>query len=107
MNYGEWFYRVHLRVHLDKANSNGKGKTMSYNGWTNKETWIVNLWVGDNLAEMQQEGQEMDGRYIEDYVWELISDSSSTVEAHFAADLLACAMGEVNWNELAEHYKEG
>lgn len=76
---------------------------MAYNGWTNKETWIVNLWVGDNLTEMQQEGVKMDAASVEAYVWELISDNSSTVEAHFAADLLACAMSEVNWHELANH----
>jgi hypothetical protein len=75
---------------------------MAYNGWTNKETWLVNMWVGDSLAEMQQEGSEMDPGSIEAYVWELMP----TIECHFTADLLACAMGEVNWHELAQHLNE-
>lgn len=76
---------------------------MDYNGWTNKETWIVNLWVGDNLAEMKQDGVDVDAEFIETYVWELLSDRDSTVEGHFRADLLACAVAEINWKELSDH----
>ena len=75
---------------------------MAYNGWTNKETWLVNLWVDYSDVEMHQDGIEMDPSSIEAYVWEIIP----TIECHFTADLLACAMGKVNWHELAEHFSE-
>ena len=26
----------------------------TYNGWKNKETWLVNLWLGDVLGRMDQ-----------------------------------------------------
>lgn len=75
---------------------------MTYNGWTNKETWLVNLWVGDLLAEMKQDGADLDEDWIEDYVCELFATDNSTVEDGFASDLLSCAIGEVNWKEILE-----
>lgn len=76
---------------------------MSYNGWTNKETWLVNLWLGDNLAEMTEQGKEMDGRYVEAYVSEFIPN----IGCPFTSDMLACAMGAVNWDEIADSYQIG
>lgn len=79
---------------------------MSYNGWTNKETWLVNLWVGDLLAEMKQDGADLEEDWIEDYVCELLATDNSTVEGGFTSDLLSCAIGEVNWKEILESLEQ-
>lgn len=72
----------------------------TYNGWTNRETWLVNIWFGDYFAELAEEGDTIDAGFIRDhvesYVDELVPASS------FVADLLD--MSAIDWDELAEHY---
>ena len=82
---------------------------MSYNGWTNKETWLVNLWFGDCLTEMQEEGEEVTAYAAQRFVLDLIDDSSwrKSVEGGFILDMLNCALRKVNWEEIASHYKNG
>jgi hypothetical protein len=82
---------------------------MSYNGWTNYQTWLVKLWF-DNDASM------------EDFVRELIAVGNDTYDLSISlknyveenkpehvglyADLLNAALAEVNWYEIAEAYME-
>lgn len=77
-------------------------KDNTYNGWTNRETWLVNLWVGDNLAELKQEGAEIDARYAYACVLDMLETSGATVEDAFASDLIAFALSGVNWQEIAD-----
>jgi len=79
---------------------------MSYNGWTNKETWLVNLWLGDMFTEDQEEGIEISEDYIEDLVDNCVADSGVRGDS-FVTDLLNCSLGEINYLEIAKHYKEG
>lgn len=81
---------------------------MSYNGWTSRATWLVNLWLGDNLAEMVLDNREpIDGRFVETYVWDLLETSAATVEDGLTQDLLTVALSDVNWNEIADAANEG
>jgi hypothetical protein len=38
---------------------------MSYNGWKNKETWLVNLWLGEAFTMDQEARIEITAEYIE------------------------------------------
>lgn len=78
---------------------------MSYNGWSNKETWLVNLWVGDLLTMDQEDGITIDAAYIEQVVEDRIEDSGSRVNG-FVGDILNCALCEIDYHELAEHFVE-
>ena len=31
----------------------------TYNGWNNRETWVINLWMGHYFQEVADEGQQM------------------------------------------------
>lgn len=100
--------------------SNDKG----YNGWTNYETWCVNLWLDNDegmsgeIAEWaREEVEEVEstieadedeprpsatynlGERIKDY----IEECQPEVTGMFA-DLLTSALQAVNWREIAEHY---
>jgi hypothetical protein len=78
---------------------------MSYNGWTNKETWLVNAWLGDNLAEMQHEGIYMTGDIVESLVVEwLESANGNSPECGLMVDLINCALASINYEEVARHY---
>jgi hypothetical protein len=70
------------------------------NGWKNRETWLVNLWFGDTLAMMQDDGDVITADYIEQvvvhYVDEIVPASS------FIMDMMD--LGAIDYDELARHY---
>lgn len=75
----------------------------TYNGWTNKETWLVNLWLGDLLADWESKGLPV----TFDAVRDLVEEITSEVKAEgFVSDLLKSSLGEINYHEIANHYKE-
>jgi hypothetical protein len=78
---------------------------MSYNGWKNKETWLVNLWLGDWLTCEQEEGQEISAEYVREMVNEMASAAGESDMNGLITDLLNCAIGEIDWHEIASHYQ--
>lgn len=82
-----------------------------YNGWKNKETWLVNLWLGDYFASLQEDGEKITAALIESVTLEFAHDaygrdSGKTVESGFLLDMLNCALGEIDYRELAAHYAD-
>jgi hypothetical protein len=71
-----------------------------YNGWKNKETWLVNLWLGDYFTDLQEEGHPI----TEDYIREMVEEFTEDKLEGFLADMLNCALGEIDYRELAAHY---
>ena len=76
---------------------------MKYNGWTNKETWLVNLWLGEYITEEQEAGMEITSDHLRATV-ENMRDDTSPLWGLFS-DLLEMALASVNWEEIAAHYK--
>ncbi len=78
-----------------------------YNGWKNKETWLVNVWLGDMFASMQEDGEAVTADVIESVVQECIGDiDGKSVENGFLIDMLNCALGEIDYRELAAFYAD-
>jgi hypothetical protein len=95
-----------------------------YNGWTNYETWVVNLWMSNDqgsdeyyreLAQETYNRADSEKSFTRDEV--AIRNLADTLEGEFDerqselvgvtgvfADLLNAAISEVNWHEIAEHY---
>lgn len=93
-------------------------RDQTYNGWTNYETWVVNLWIdneqGDQEYWREQAQEALDGQdgSVEDAVdrledqlqdWFLEARGECKTPGVFG-DLLQSALSEVNWRELARHY---
>ena len=99
----------------------------TYNGWTNWETWSVNLWLRNDegsysdvreltsqaLAKAQQGHHYLTpeehacrllGDAILEYVESLEPMASILEGASMASDLLGAALGEVNWDEIAQYF---
>jgi len=75
------------------------------NGWSNKETWLVNLWLGDFLSEEQEHGITIDAAYVEQMVDEMASAVLDNPDSNgLITDMLNSALGRVNYWELGEHY---
>lgn len=79
---------------------------MAYNGWTNKETWLVNLWYLDGMPDYFAEtGQfETDPRELEETIRFIAeeSESLSQLPSGLLSDFISDAWSEVNWFELSE-----
>jgi hypothetical protein len=110
-------------ISSDAMNSRG------YNGWPNHETWLVALWLDNEersfrqwretarslLLEARTDDRVLkDGMSIEDAAVCLLADDlSASVEAYMPdwgntmyADLLRCALAEVEWRAIASHILE-
>ena len=67
----------------------------TYNGWTNRATWLINLWYEPDT--------ESDLDWIKEELEERSSDlaNSENVCDKILADMLN--LQEINWDELKEH----
>lgn len=86
--------------------------SQEYNGWTNYETWLVNLWLtneewsAEELRSIANNGQRRDYRkeelksYVEDEMLALHKLNG------LASDLIGSALSMVNWYEILDHATE-
>lgn len=81
---------------------------MSYNGWTNYETWLVAVWLDNEEPSyhavreaVRDSGPRNAAKAIRELVEELVLPPGNGGLAH---DLITGALSEVNWSEIAEHY---
>ena len=74
----------------------------TYNGWTNRETWLINLHY-EGLSDMFEERNiEALADCIKEYVWSEFEEADMPAVFRDMVDL-----GIVNWLELATHIAEG
>jgi hypothetical protein len=84
----------------------------SYNGWTNYQTLVVNLWLDndgyheasrDDLEERLRDGEpaaDVVAGYAE--MMEMAAEEMQPEVTGMYADLLGQALGMVDWREIAE-----
>ena len=80
----------------------------TYNGWSNKATWQVNLWMGDYFNVLANESDwseniEDFANELEQVTWDSLNELGATKETSLLLDILLSYMAEVNWQELAEN----
>jgi hypothetical protein len=95
----------------------------TYNGWTNYETWLVNLWMDNEQGSQEffrEQAREIyDEAEAKPYLtrdWVAIHRFADYLKEHHEEnrpemptcgvyyDLLSGALSEVNWDEIARHY---
>jgi hypothetical protein len=88
-------------------------KETEYNGWTNHETWLVNLHFGNALRKHSDslvgEGytNSVTADECREYVMEIGFDEAVDASVnYFAYDAISSFMSRVDWNEIAEHANE-
>jgi hypothetical protein len=64
---------------------------MSYNGWTNRETWLVNLWFNPESSEDV------------DYAKDTLEDAYNSLP-DFMKDFVD--IQSIDWDELRSHFEE-
>lgn len=80
----------------------------TYNGWCNRETWVMNLWLTNEEClynELQRLlklfAPDRQAKVLEGWVREELE--KQTPQASLWSDLLTTAIGRVNWYEIAEN----
>jgi len=73
-----------------------------YNGWKNRETWLVGLWFGDIFDNNDGDGETWDADQIKEWVTDYVHEQTENIGG-FIGDLID--VSQIDWRELANHYK--
>lgn len=83
-----------------------------YNGWTNWETWCVNLWLDNEYgyAGLEETIAGDTNRYaagdmLKEYAEQIVYGDDDA-PASLATDLVNGSLSEVNWEEIADSVRD-
>jgi hypothetical protein len=89
----------------------------TYNGWTNYETWLTNLHFENfDFEEFVDDGsfdlldRDEIKTWISNYIQESVEEYAygdielGTPNRLFITDMIQSFLGEVDWDDLADHY---
>lgn len=83
----------------------------TYNGWTNKPTWLVHLWLTNDYGLYHATREVLAGAQdreaaLRDFVEHVHNVEAAVGNAGLLADLLGWALALVNWREVADAFAE-
>jgi len=83
----------------------GKRMMAGYNGWSNYETWLVNLHYDQYFQELAEENPNMDAYELGQLYAEVVNDQVADTISHdnyFLSDMANAFLSAVDYREIAE-----
>jgi hypothetical protein len=84
---------------------------MQYNGWKNKETWLVGVWYFDYLTDYFADAEQyhVEADELKEAVMYIAEESEalSQLPNGLLSDFINTCWGAVDWHSLAEHLNDG
>lgn len=71
-----------------------------YNGWANRETWLFNVYYGDNIESLEDYHSQKSLCYQEYYT---VKDTIKFYGGGMFSDMLDIEV--IDWNDLLAHYQ--
>ena len=83
----------------------------TYNGWSNRETWLANLWLTNEeslysqlrAAKKLEEHEAIQAEWLAERVYEQLDWYLEDEDASLWVDMLRTAFNRVNWCEVIEN----
>jgi hypothetical protein len=79
-----------------------------YNGWTNKETWLVNVWYMDSMPEYFAEVKQyhVEPNELEEAIIHVAEECEalSSLPAGLLSDFISTCWSKVDWHSLAAEH---
>jgi hypothetical protein len=77
-----------------------------YNGWTNKQTWNINLMYSEIFSNMCEEQEFNDQDHVAEAFESIVNELEfdGVTEHTLAHNALSEYLNQVNWKEIAECY---
>ena len=81
-----------------------------YNGWKNKETWLVNVWWMHTMPEYftTMDQYHVEPEDLEESVQSVVDECEalSQLPAGLLSDFISTCWSEVDWHSLADHLND-
>ncbi len=93
--------------HQNKHRIETMTNSNEYNGWTNKETWLVNVWYLDSMPEYfaEMEQYHVEPNELEEAVTYICEETEalSSLPVGLLSDFIQEGWSVVDWHSLADH----
>jgi len=76
----------------------------TYNGWTNRATWLANLWLEECFQQDLQDGYAICSAHVKDTINNMLAEMPH-IDGLFS-DLLHSAISEIDCYEIAAQYNK-
>ncbi len=70
-----------------------------YNGWTNRNTWLINLHFGDSIREEMEDDASTTSENIQDFIMDILGNTALNSDS-IIRDFID--FDAINWQEIYE-----